>query len=185
MEYQEGIYCKRGVRQGDPLSPLLFVLAAELLQIIFNHAWENNISSLPIDHSYGQDYPILQYADDTLLILPACPIQLSNLKELLTDFTVSTGLRINYHKSSMVPINISTERCQELVEVFGCKVEHMPFTYLGLPMGTTRPSVDDLTPMVTKVDKRLAFISNLLSHCSRLLLLNLSCLLCPTLLCVP
>jgi retron-type reverse transcriptase len=117
----KSIRCKRGVRQGDPLSPLLFVAAAELLQIIINHAWENNTISLPIDESYGQSYPILQYADDTLLIMPAEPTQILELKRILKDFTDATGLSINYHKSSMVPINITEDRCNELALLFGCK----------------------------------------------------------------
>jgi hypothetical protein len=162
------IICKRGVRQGDPLSPLLFVTTAELLQIIVNQAWHEGHISLPIDESFGQPYPILQYADDTLLIMPADANQLNYLKDILQKFTLSTGLKINFHKSSMVPINITGQRCQELANVFGCKCESLPFTYLGLPMGTTRPRVDDLVPMITKVDKRLSGLAHLLGYSSRL-----------------
>jgi hypothetical protein len=119
------IICKRGVRQGNPLSPLLFVATAELLQIVINHAWQENLLSLPIEESYGQDYPIIQYADDTIIIMPADATQIENLKTLLQKFSRSTGLRINFHKSSMVPINITTDRCDELAAILGCKREAM------------------------------------------------------------
>jgi hypothetical protein len=100
--------------------------------------------------------------------MPADEVQLHNLKDVLQKFTRSTGLRINYHKSSMVPINISQERCQELASAFGCKVEALPFTYLGLPLGSTKPKVDDLMPMICRVDKKLAGIANMLAYSSRL-----------------
>jgi hypothetical protein len=64
------------VRQGDPLSPLLFVLAADLLQSLVNRAKDMGLLRVPIDVGYTLDFPIIQYADDTLLIMEACPQQL-------------------------------------------------------------------------------------------------------------
>jgi hypothetical protein len=60
-----------GVHQGDPLSPLLFMLAVDLLQSLVNEDLHKGIIPLPLASSYGQAYPIVQYADDTLIILSA------------------------------------------------------------------------------------------------------------------
>jgi hypothetical protein len=91
--------CKRGVRQGDPLSPLLYVLGSELLQVVVNDLMHQGHISPPIETS-ETDFPIIQYADDTLLILPADMDQILALKDLLHKFTISTGLKVNYHKSN-------------------------------------------------------------------------------------
>jgi hypothetical protein len=60
--------CKRGVRQGDPLSLILFVLAAEILQYVINGLKDKEVLKLPIPQP-SDDFPIIQYADDTLLIM--------------------------------------------------------------------------------------------------------------------
>jgi hypothetical protein len=86
------------VRQGDPLSLLLFVLAAELLQIIVNRAAAMNLLTPPIPQP-TDDFPIVQYADDTLMVMQVDVRQLFFLKALLNSFAESTDLKVNYRKS--------------------------------------------------------------------------------------
>jgi hypothetical protein len=155
--------CKRGVRQGDPLSPLLFVLAAEMLQFIINDAMLQGHLALPIPY-YNNDFPVVQYADDTILIMQADTAQVLHLKNLLSLFSDSTGLQFNYHKSTMIPVNASLNKLQDLAAVFGCQIGSMPFTYLGLPMGTTKPKMEDLTPLMDRVERRLVSCSTFLSY---------------------
>lgn len=147
---------KRGVRQGDPLSPLIFVLAADLLQAGINQAYRQGQIQLPFPRPNQDDYPVIQYADDTLILMLADPQQASNIKNILSDYTMSIGLRINFNKSTLVPINCTDQLCTEIAEIFQCVARTMPFTYLGLPMGTTRPTVQDLMPLVCQVERRLS-----------------------------
>ena len=162
----------RGVRQGDPLSPLLFALAADLLQTNINKAWHIGVVQHPVSENFGGDFPIIQYADDTLIILPANARTLFNFKGLLRSFSDSTGLHVNFHKSFLVPINVSISRTQHLANTFGCKVGSMPFTYLGLSLGTTRPSVQYFSPLICRIERRLSGISKMLSYQGRLILAN-------------
>jgi hypothetical protein len=134
-------FCKRGVRQGDPLSPLIFVLAADLLQSAINRAFRQGLLKAPFSPDYGADFPIIQYADDTLIIMPADTDQVRLMKEILEQYAMSTGLKINFHKSSLVPINLIENSAAIIADSLGCKIASMPFTYLGLPLGTTKPSV--------------------------------------------
>ena len=163
--------CKRGVRQGDPLSLLLFVLAAELLQYVINNACQQGHLHLPLPQPTS-DFPIIQYANDTLLILQADVHQLAHLKGILDDFALSTGLTVNYSKSAMYPINVPSDDMETLAATLGCQVGSLPFTYLGLPMGTTKPRMTDLTPMMDRVERRLSSCSSLLSYTGRLEMIN-------------
>ena len=93
----------------------------------------------------------MQYADHTLIVFPAIDDQLIAFKDMLTTFAASTGLRVNFSKSSLIPINMSDEEGSRVANLLGCNVGYMPFTYLGLPMGTSRPTIYDLLPLVDRV----------------------------------
>ncbi|KAM0899030.1 hypothetical protein ACQ4PT_021575 [Festuca glaucescens] len=113
--------CKRGVRQGDPISPLFYLFGSDLLQSVLNDLVQQGLLSLPITTN-DPDFPIVQYADDTLLILPADKDQLLLIKEVLRKFSMSTGLKINFDKSQMLPINVPDDLLQELATVFDCQM---------------------------------------------------------------
>jgi hypothetical protein len=147
------------------------VLAAELLQILINEAAAINLLKPPIPQTTA-DFPIVQYADDTLLLLQADARQLVFLKALLHSFAESTGLQVNYTKSYIYPINVPQEKMVILAGTFGCDIGSMPFTYLGLPMGTTKPRIEDLTPIMDRVQRRLSACSTWLSYSGRLQMIN-------------
>ena len=164
-------HCKSGVRQGDPLSPLLFVLAAHLLQSVVNQMLSQGTLTLPIP-SHDQEFPIIQYADDIVIFLTAREEELVALKNMLLTFQQSTGLKVNFAKSSMIPLNIDEEEAVRLANLLGCKIGQLPFTYLGLPLGTTRPRIIDFMPLVDSVERRLSVSSAMLKQGSRLQLLT-------------
>ncbi len=91
----------RGVRQGDPLSPYLFILAAEILaRAIFN---SNSIKGITLENS---EFLISQLADDTALILEENELSFKKCLELLSKFTEISGLKINYSKTIAITFGI-------------------------------------------------------------------------------
>lgn len=107
-----------------------------------------------------------------LLIMQANAKQLFFLKALLRSFSYSTGLKVNYSKSQILPINVNHDRMEILANTLGCKIGSFLFTYLGLPTGTTKPLVEDYTPLMDKIERRLTLCSSLLSYSGRLQMVN-------------
>jgi len=87
--------------------------------------------------------------------MEACSRQLLTLKALLHSFGESTGLKVNYSKSVMVPINIQESKLDHLARTLNCETGKLPFTYLGLPLGLTKPKVIDFSPLVSKCERRV------------------------------
>jgi hypothetical protein len=94
------------------------------------------------------------------------------MQEILQAFAKTTGLKINFSKTQLYPINIYVERANALAAEIGCRGGVMSFTYLGLPMGTTRPTVEDLMPMVCAVERRLSSTALWLTYGGRLTYVN-------------
>lgn len=133
---------------------------------------KNKLISAPLTRSSCSGFPVIQYADDTVIIMPACGTQLLQVKNLLLHYTAYTGLRINYEKSIMIPINTSAQKMEHLATVLGCAIGSIPFTYLGLPLILTKPGLEDFLPIVKRIDQRLTGCSNVLSIAEKLILVK-------------
>ena len=98
------------------------------------------------------------------MVMKASQRELFCLKGLLQSFTESTGLKVNYFKSQMIPLNLTQEQASILANTFGCQLETLPFTYLGLPLGTTKPKVEDYMPLMDRTERRLTATSAFLTQ---------------------
>ena len=87
----------RGCRQGDPLSPYIFILCAEILAILIKN--NKDISGITIGN---KDYKISQYADDTTMILDGSRKSCDETLSTLECFSKFSGLKINNNKTKIV-----------------------------------------------------------------------------------
>jgi hypothetical protein len=162
------INCKRGLRQGDPLSPYLFLIVADILQQLVK---QDGVLQHPLVD--WRPPLVLQYADDTLIILRAETGAAERLKGILDDFAAATGLVINFSKSTLVPMSMDPELLSSAAQVLGCVVEGFPQTYLGLPLSCNKLALEAFAPLIAKADKYLSgWKALLLSPAGRLVLVN-------------
>jgi hypothetical protein len=85
---------KRGLRQGDPMSPILFSIIAGMLALIIKRAKADGQISGVIPHLVDDSLSILQYADDTIIFLDHDLEKAKNMKLLLTAFEQLSALKI-------------------------------------------------------------------------------------------
>ena len=92
---------KKGLRQGDPLSPILLNIVTDMLTLFINRAKADDQLSGVVPHLIDSGLSILQYTDDTILFLDHNLEQAQDMKIILWAFEHLSGLKINFHKSEI------------------------------------------------------------------------------------
>lgn len=126
---------QRELQQGDLISPFLFDIAVEPLNLPIQRAsslglWEGielSKDGLKLTH--------LQYADDTIIFAPQNVEALMNIKKTLIIFHLASGLQVNFCKCSILGMNIESSWLKMAAEALQCRIGGFPFLYLGLPIG--------------------------------------------------
>ncbi|GKC67749.1 reverse transcriptase domain, reverse transcriptase zinc-binding domain protein [Tanacetum coccineum] len=147
---------ERGIRQGDPLSPFLFILAAEGLNAIVTEAVEKGIFRGVVVGENKVTVSHLQYVDDTIFFGEWNKENAMSLLCILKCFEEVSGLKVNYNKSKIYGVEVNEEDMAEMARWMGCGIGEFPFTYLGLPIGENMRRVNAWGPMVEKFKNRLA-----------------------------
>jgi len=168
----------RGLRQGDPLSPLLFVLVMEALNALFALADSRHL--LRSLHPKIMDRAFL-YADDVVIFLTPDQQDLTLTRGILKIFAGASGLKTNVAKHMVSPIQCNLEATVSLFTHFLGKIDSFPIHYLGIPLGLRKLSKAALQPLIDKVASRLpALKANLLNRAGRTVLIKSTLSAIPT-----
>ena len=147
--------CGKGVRQGGPLSPFLFNIAADTLAKMVNMAQGNDLIEGLVPEYVHKGVAILQYADDTIICLKESLDNARNMKLLLYLYENMSGLKINFTKSEVILISQDEQKALQYSNLFNCAVGTWPIKYLGVPVSSSRIRVKEWLPLDEKMLKRL------------------------------
>ena len=139
---------RRGVRQGDPLSPLLYILCVEVLANLIRES--NAVKGFLLPGAHGRYTKVRQYADDTTTILKDY-LSLVALFNLITIYEKGSGAKLNRSKTEAMWLGAWKERTDQ---PFGLTwVRKMKI--LGVIFGTVPTEVDNWQPKINKLEKAL------------------------------
>jgi hypothetical protein len=142
-----------GVRQGDPFSPMLFILAMDPLQHLLDLATKHGILS-PLPPSAAR-WRISMYVDDAAIFTNPSKDDLEALKEILQIFRSSSGLHVNLQKSSIHPIRCDEVDLEQVLSSFSRVRSTFPCRYLGLQLHTRTLQMVHVQPIIKRIGQRL------------------------------
>lgn len=162
----------RGMRQGDPMSPYLFVLCMEKLSLLIRQKVQANLWKPVAISRTGPAISHLFFVNDCLLFAQAKAAQVRLIKQTLDDFCKASGLKANIQKSQfLVSRNVSQVKIAKYVSI-----SHFQHTlnigkYLGFPILSGRVKNDDFGYILERINSRIAgWKSKLLNRAGRVCL---------------
>ncbi|KAK3221908.1 hypothetical protein Dsin_008933 [Dipteronia sinensis] len=146
---------KRGLRQGDPMSPYLFVIAMEVLSKILAKCIEDfpsfkfhwRCDKIKLSH--------ICFADDLIMLCHGSLSSARVIKAALDEFSLLSGLHVNHAKSNIFNSGVSHTINQQLINLFGYTVGSLPIRYLGIPIISSRLRLRDWSPLWTESQEDL------------------------------
>ncbi|XP_074276997.1 uncharacterized protein LOC141600652 [Silene latifolia] len=163
---------KKGLRQGDPLSPLLFTVAMEYLSRVLNYTTNNMpfkfhplCSPMKLSH--------LMFADDLLLFCKGDISSIMVLMRSFATFSYASGLQMSQTKTSAYFNGVQNSVKADILQVSGFSEGLPPFRYLGVPITCGRMKKQDCNILVERLVERIRkFGTKKLSYAGRLTLVN-------------
>ncbi|GKC19946.1 RNA-directed DNA polymerase, eukaryota, reverse transcriptase zinc-binding domain protein [Tanacetum coccineum] len=145
----------KGLKQGDPLSPFLFILIMESLHLSFQRVVDARMfkgitlsSSLMLSHMF--------YADDVIFVGQWCDDNINTLVQVLECFFHASGLHINMNKSKLMGVLVDDEKVKQAASKLGCLILKPPFSYLGSKVGGSMHRIQAWNEVVDRVYARLS-----------------------------
>jgi hypothetical protein len=146
----------RGIRQGDPLSPFLFVLMAEGLgRYIKSAVLEGSLKGLPL-HNIQPAPSHSQFVDDTLLMNSPTAREANKLNSILSDFTEASGMTLNLDKSKLFFFNTPVAVQLHISKLLGIPRSSLPSNYLGIPLTGAPAKSISWDNLLLSISNRLA-----------------------------
>ncbi|XP_019230433.1 PREDICTED: uncharacterized protein LOC109211357 [Nicotiana attenuata] len=163
---------KRGLRQGDPLSPLLFVMAMEYLCRLMKQL--GNRKEFRFHPTCARVRLIqLGFADDLLLFCKGDVQSVKALHNQFLIFSIASGLVANTSKSSVYFGGVDNRTQQVIMNLLGYTKCDLPFRYLGVPLSTKRLTAVQCEPLIDKMLNRIqCWTAKFLSYAGRATLIK-------------
>lgn len=163
---------KRGLRQGDPRSPYLFVISMNSFSHLLNKAATENKLGF---HSHCKKTKLthLSFADDLLIFIDGSIESVQCVLQVLKEFENRSGPAISMQKTSFFASGLTDDEINRIQVSTGMSCGSLPFRYLGVPLNSRKLSLSNCNVLLQQMKSKFSSWSiKTLSFSGRLLLIK-------------